>query len=85
MSISHTKAQETELYYLRTRYYDPELGRFINADAYTSTDKLEKFRYPTYDGLPNEPEVICVDSATGVLYYAAADGMLRILTMQTQN
>ena len=24
---------ETDLYYLNSRYYDPELGRFINADA----------------------------------------------------
>ena len=24
---------ETNLYYLQTRYYDPEIGRFINADA----------------------------------------------------
>ena len=23
---------ETQLYYLQTRYYDPEIGRFINAD-----------------------------------------------------
>ncbi len=23
---------ETELYYLQSRYYDPEMGRFINAD-----------------------------------------------------
>ena len=29
---------ETGLYYLQTRYYDPEVGRFINADAFTSTD-----------------------------------------------
>ena len=29
--------QETGLYYLQSRYYDPEMGRFINADAYTST------------------------------------------------
>ena len=28
---------ETELYYLQSRYYDPELGRFINADAFVST------------------------------------------------
>ena len=28
---------ETDLYYLQSRYYDPELGRFINADAFTST------------------------------------------------
>lgn len=28
---------ETELYYLQSRYYDPEVGRFINADAFAST------------------------------------------------
>ena len=28
---------ETQLYYLQSRYYDPEIGRFINADAFTST------------------------------------------------
>ena len=28
---------ETGLYYLQSRYYNPELGRFINADAYVST------------------------------------------------
>ena len=28
---------ETGLYYLRSRYYDPEMGRFINEDGYTST------------------------------------------------
>ena len=28
---------ETGLYYLQSRYYNPELGRFINADGYTST------------------------------------------------
>ena len=29
---------ETKLYYLQTRYYDPDTGRFINADAFASTD-----------------------------------------------
>ena len=28
---------ETGLYYLQSRYYDPEMGRFINADGYAST------------------------------------------------
>ena len=28
---------ETGLYYLQSRYYDPEIGRFINADAFVST------------------------------------------------
>ena len=29
--------QETGLYYLQSRYYNPEVCRFINADGYTST------------------------------------------------
>ena len=28
---------ESDLYYLQSRYYDPELGRFINVDSYAST------------------------------------------------
>ncbi len=28
---------ETGLYYVSSRYYDPEIGRFINADGYVST------------------------------------------------
>lgn len=30
---------ESGLYYLQTRYYDPAVGRFINADGLTSTDQ----------------------------------------------
>ena len=29
--------KETGLYYLQSRYYDPKIGSFINADAYAST------------------------------------------------
>ena len=29
---------ETKLYYLNSRYYNPEWGRFINADRFISTD-----------------------------------------------
>ena len=29
--------QETGLYYLQSRYYDPQAGRFVNADRYIST------------------------------------------------
>ena len=28
---------ETKFYYLQSRYYDPKLGRFLNADAFAST------------------------------------------------
>ena len=30
--------RDTGLYYLQSRYYDPTIGRFINADTYTTTD-----------------------------------------------
>lgn len=30
--------RETKLYYLNSRYYNPEWGRFINVDNYVSTD-----------------------------------------------
>ena len=40
---------ETSLYYLKSRYYDPEVCRFINADAYASTGQgilgLNMFTY----------------------------------------
>ena len=29
--------QETHLYYLQSRYYNPKTGRFLNADAFTAT------------------------------------------------
>ena len=29
--------EETGLYYLQSRYYNPEIGRFINGDGFTST------------------------------------------------
>ena len=32
---------ETGFYYLRSRYYDPENHRFINADTYASTDSSD--------------------------------------------
>jgi RHS repeat-associated protein len=34
---SYVYDEETGLYYLQTRYYNPEIGRFINADALVST------------------------------------------------
>ena len=32
---------ETGLYYLQSRYYDPEMGRFINADEFINTNLSE--------------------------------------------
>ena len=34
---SYVYDTETQLYYLQSRYYNPEIGRFINADGFVST------------------------------------------------
>ena len=34
---SYVYDEETELYYLQSRYYNPEISRFINADNFIST------------------------------------------------
>ena len=52
---------ETGLYYLQTRYYDPEIGRFINADdiSYLDPETLNGLNLFAYCG--NNP-VINIDS-----------------------
>lgn len=37
MPGTYISPAETGLYYLQSRYYDPAIGRFLNADALTST------------------------------------------------
>ena len=37
MTYGYVYDTETQFYYLQSRYYDPEIGRFINADSYAST------------------------------------------------
>ncbi len=48
---------ETGLYYLRSRYYDPQVGRFINADVLADTDRgsagLNLFAYCLDDPVNN--------------------------------
>ena len=42
---------ETGFYYLSSRYYDPEIGRFINADGYVSTGQdINGFNMYAYCG-----------------------------------
>jgi len=37
--------------------------------------------YMANSGLTTEPEVVCIDPATGLLYYAPSDGVVRILSI----
>ena len=83
---------ETSLYYLQSRYYDPEVGRFINADAFTSTDisgalSTNMFAYcennPVMRHDPNgEWAQILVGAAIGVLEQFVSDVAVAALTGQ---
>ncbi len=83
---------ETSLYYLQTRYYDPEVGRFINADAFASTDisgalSANMFAYcennPVMRHDPNgEWAQILVGAAIGVLEQFVSDVAVATLTGQ---
>ena len=59
---------ETGLYYLQSRYYNPTRGRFLNADAFTSTGQgLLGNNMFAYCG--NNP-INCVDSSGNFTLYA---------------
>ena len=83
---------ETSLYYLQTRYYDPEVGRFINADAFASTDisgvlSANMFAYcennPVMRHDPNgEWAQILVGAAVGVLEQFVSDVAIAVITGQ---
>ena len=46
---------ETGFYYLQSRYYDPEIGRFINADSYASTDIVGLLSTNMFSYCENDP------------------------------
>lgn len=52
--------EETGLYYLQSRYYNPQIGRFINADRFTSTGQ-DLLGYNMFAYCSNNP-IICSDS-----------------------
>ena len=49
---------ETGFYYLQSRYYDPTIGRFINADTYVSTGQ-GFLGYNTFAYCLNNPSNFC--------------------------
>ena len=53
--------EETELYYLRSRYYDSEWGRFLNADDEEQVTKENNLSGNIFVYCLNNP-VICLDS-----------------------
>ena len=59
---------ETGLYYLNTRYYDPEIGRFINADVIEILDITQNYinGINLYAYAQNNP--VMYDDPTGLLW-----------------
>ena len=47
--------RDTGFYYLQSRYYDPAIGRFINADSYASTDATGLLNTNMFAYCENDP------------------------------
>ena len=60
--------QETGFYYLQSRYYDPAVGRFINADSYASTGQ-SMIGHNMYAYCNNNP--FCNVDASGTFFFTA--------------
>ena len=75
--------EETGLYYLNSRYYDAELGRFINADNVKNLNKLAFNGLNLYSYCLNNP-IMFMDTS-GALPFSIST-LLRILsTKQNKN
>ena len=66
---------ETGLYYLQTRYYDPETGRFINADGFLSTGQ-GVLGYNMYAYCMNNPVILYDPTGTSGLLLALGKGLI---------
>ena len=63
---------ETGFYYLQTRYYDPQIGRFINADTYSSTDLQDFLAFNMFSYCGNNP--VSREDSKGQAYCIAVAG-----------
>ncbi len=84
---SYIPSQETKLYYLQSRYYNPEIGRFINADSYASTGQgilgNNMFAYcqnnpVTYSDSKGQAVDLGAGLSAGALLFTFVDGPLPI-------
>ena len=74
--------EETEFYYLRSRYYNPEIGRFLNADGYVSTGQgftgYNMFAYCNNDPISHE-------DSTGTFATTVLGDVITLKTAGTKN
>ena len=75
---------ETGLYYLQSRYYDPEVSRFINPDAFATTDadgvlSANMFAYCENNPVINEDPTGAIALTTLILIGSAVFGVATAL------
>ena len=70
--------KETGLYYLNSRYYNPEWGRFINADG--SVEAEEDTSYNMYSYVLNNP-INMIDPTGGFGWFAAIGAALTVISL----
>lgn len=87
---------ETNLYYLKTRYYNPETGRFINADGFVDSNDLvlgynlyiyannNHINYIDSDGQFGLGAAFLVGAGLGALSVLVADGVKSAVTGKLQ-
>ncbi len=89
---------ETGFYYLQSRYYDPEIGRFINADSYASTDATGLLSTNMFAYCENDPVnrsdpsgeafsliTIAVGATVGALVNAAGTALSNVIEGKAWN
>ena len=69
---------ETGFYYLNSRYYNPEVGRFINADAFASTDISGVLSTNMFAYCENNPVNNCDSSGSFCVPAAIVGGVLNV-------
>lgn len=62
---SYVYDQEYDLYYLQSRYYDPELGRFLNSDIFAATGQ-GLLGNNVFSYCKNNPIILCDTEGTAV-------------------
>ena len=67
---------ETGFYYLNSRYYNPEVGRFLNADAFASTDISGVLSTNMFAYCENNPVNNCDSSGSFCVPAAIVGGVL---------
>ena len=71
---------ETGFYYLQSRYYDPTIARFINADGYLSTDSTGLLSYNMFAYCENNPVMYSDPTGESILGTIALNALYGALS-----